>query len=209
MNGTPILKVLPYISVFAPLIPLWAGRANRQTLWWYMLTALACDMLLSFVFRPFSLNKDWVAVFYITAELLFISVYFAGKIPAPKRRRLLLGTAIAAIAFLVHALCDGIKFHTPDAGMIQAFYIILALAGFYLILKRQETTSVETSSFFWACVAFVINFSGNFLLFLFFSYLVKEKSQALAKLWVYIHCSLNIIYCVLMALSLHLQKRKF
>jgi uncharacterized membrane protein YuzA (DUF378 family) len=183
-------------------VPLLTGlRRKPALLWWYVLVGFAIDLTISYYLKPNKLDRSWIANLYFLAEFIFLSFYVKNKI-AGKHRQLFTGyVCLAALLFCVNTSQLPKVPNTSGAAVFHLAYLAYGIAGLYSLLQSQVVVRLDRSSFFWACVAFILYFSGNFLLFLFVQFYPEEK-QAIRFLWPYIHCSLNIVYRTLLTLSL-------
>jgi len=161
------------------------------------------DLTLSFVLKPLQLNRSWIANLYFLVEFVCISLYLRPR--ARGTANLYFDIFWLTTAGLYTALTIHVSIYqtnTLGASMLHLVFIAYGIWGLYSILKDLNKLFLDQSEFFWACVAFMLYFSGNFMLFLFIAYL--SKGQEL--LWIYIHCGLNVGYRVLLALSLSRKK---
>jgi hypothetical protein len=184
------------------LLPLLIGRQQRGVLWWYLLTGLLADICISFYLKPHNYNRLWLSNLHFLLEFVFLSVYISYKIRWLRNRAFLLFVFLLIGLFLLTTVRDSIFIlNSTGITMFHLAFIGYSIAGLYYLLKEQETLLISDSSFFWTCVAMLLYFSGNILLFVFLL-LNPEYKQPVAYLWGYIHCSLNILYHILLAVSL-------
>lgn len=161
------------------------------------------DLTISFYLKPQGYNRAWLGNIYFLAELLFLSFYFKKHLPEKVNKQFVFFIVIAATAFVVRTVDKSVfALNTADASALNLLYMLYGFAGFYLLLKQRKVKLLETSGYFWANVAFVIYYSGNFIIFLFVEHLSVADVKSLHSFWIIIHGSLNIVYRLFLTLSL-------
>ncbi|MEO7767136.1 MAG: hypothetical protein ABIS01_06910, partial [Ferruginibacter sp.] len=103
-------------------------------------------------------------------EFIFLSLYFYHNITINKKKNILV---ICISAFLIFCFVDSILygFQQKNSGfgplVVEClFFLIIILYYFYERMKFVIPTPIYKLSSFWISVAFLIYFSGTFLLFL-------------------------------------------
>ena len=86
---------------------------------------------------------------------------------------------IAIIPFLILCLVDYISAKEPSLAYVPLlteclFFIIVIIYFFFEKMKQEVNENLFSTFVFWFAVAFLINFSGNFLLFVYSETSVKD-----------------------------------
>ena len=103
-------------------------------------------------------------------EFIFLSIYFYHNITLPRKNTILL---ICISAFLLFCVVDYLYFGTKGINLAFGplaieclFFLLVILYYFYQRMKFVALIPIYKLSSFWISVAFLIYFSGTFLLFL-------------------------------------------
>ncbi len=82
-------------------------------------------------------------------------------------------------------------------------YILLALIGFYTLIKTQQLSFVEQSPFFWANTAIFMFAAGAIFMFLATANITTEADhKALVQLWATLFQTINILKNLLLGIAL-------
>lgn len=198
----PLLLIL---SILSPLVAIIAGFGTRKQtlLWYYPLTGFVFDVTISFLKRGLHMSHKWPANIFILAEFILISCIYRKHLFRSRKAFILFVTGFS-LAFTAHTLSYSLlEFNKTGSSIFTFIYIIYGIYGLYTILKKQDVIYLEKSWFFWLNVALIIYASGNFLLFLFRDYMVRENRELYLLLWKNVFLTLNIIKNLLLAVSLY------
>lgn len=80
------------------------------------------------------------------------------------------------------------------------FFIVVGLLSFVFLVKYRINELITDIPFFWVNSGILVYFSGNILLFLFYKAI---EPKDFFMLYVYLHSSLNIIYNILLCVSIY------
>jgi hypothetical protein len=83
-------------------------------------------------------------------------------------------------------------------------FIVVALAYFYVLLQQMPTEKISRLPMFWVNAAFLIYYSGNFVIHLAVDYLIKQNNN-LVYPWT-VHNFLGLIFYSLMWIGLWLNR---
>jgi hypothetical protein len=176
----------------------------RSILWAYMLVSVVMDAAMTFVLPPVYTYKMVPVHLFILFELVFITLYFRQHFKGIGKTFLLAFMAIAAVGYVAHSFNNSILLiNGVGLTVLYGIYFILGLIGLYLMLKEQVVMQLETSEFFWVNGAIILYAAGHFILFLFHDYLLRtQQRDVLGYFWLTLHCSLNVIYRLLLAVAI-------
>lgn len=137
------------------------------------------------------------------AEFVLISLFFRQHLPKNTTSFFNVFIPLVSLLYTGHTLYKSVYIlNGTDFGVLYIFYISYSFLGLYYMLKEQRVKQLETSAFFWSCVAFIVYFAGNFMLFLFHDYLLEKEWNTLVFLWIYLHGSLVILFRLLLTIPL-------
>lgn len=173
-------------------------------LWAYMAVSVVMDAGMTFLLPPDYAYKMVPVHLFILFELGFLSFYFRQHFKGLLKKCATVFMALAAIGYLLHSVSNSILL-INGAGLtvLYGIYFILGIIGLYLMLKEQQVLQLETSEFFWVNCAIILYAAGHFILFLFHDYLLSTNQlKVLGYFWLTLHCSLNIIYRLLLAVAI-------
>lgn len=199
-------RIIGTISVFAPLVPILSGLTKRTLLWWYVLVAFGSDILLNYIIHDQCLRLTIVTIFLLV-EFVFISIFYYNRLQYGRFFFLvpLLFGGLYASYSIARGPCVFEGF--AAAILLCPAYLLYATRGLYILMNERKELYIGQSSFFWANVAIITYFSGNFFLFLFLDYMSAEKRLDLVSaLWVF-HDTLNIFMQIFLAISFYMAAR--
>jgi hypothetical protein len=194
-----------FLSICSPLLPLIAGWHKRFTcLWYYCLCALTVDVSIFLLKHIAHVNHYWPANIFLLAEFMFLTYYY--------RRRVLNNTVLFKVialsgigGFILHTTlmpARWLAFNYIASSVLNFYYIVLSISGFYCLLKEKKMIFPEQSTFFWANVAVLIYASGNFFIFLLRNSVQASDPGMMMMLWTTVFLSLNILKNILLAIGL-------
>lgn len=176
----------------------------RTILWAYMAVSVVMDAGMTFLLPPAFAYKMVPVHLFILFELGFLTLYFRQHFKPVWKTLLVVFMALAACGYITHSIANSILLiNGVGLTVLYGIYFILGLLGLYLMLKEQRVMQLETSEFFWVNGAIILYAAGHFILFLFHDYLLHtEQFAVLGYFWLTLHCSLNIIYRLLLAIAI-------
>lgn len=181
-------------------------KKRKSLLWLYVAAGLLADLSLTYILKPNGYSGGWFANLYVAIEIVVITYYVSQKLTPRNKNIVYTLLCILLVGYTLHTLNKGIDvFNGTGMCIVFAFGICLCMFGLFSMLNQpanMRIVQLETSAFFWACVASIIYYTGNFLLFLFINYLEQADRPTLYMLWVLIHNNLNILHRGLLAVSL-------
>ena len=172
------------------------------------MAGLIFDILIFLVLKKIPINIFIIANSYLVIEFLFISFFYKKKLFQGKNWFNVL-IAVLITSFVIHTYVGGLTKLNGYGAALFFFptYFIYGIAGLYQILKEQKEYFLGRSSFFWANVAFLTFFPGNFFVFLFQGYLLSNnKAHVLAAFWIF-HDLFNALMNILLGFSLYFIAR--
>ncbi len=201
-------NILLYASVLSAIIPIIVGiRKRNSLLWTYVAIAFLADVLQLILKRGLHLPHHPVANVFILTEFLLISYIYKDEIF--KNVKIFYGLVVLlSSVFVIGVFAQEetiFKMNTTGASFFYFTYIIYAIAGFFMILKKQQVLFIERSSFFWMNVALLLYASGNVLTLLFHNNL---DEKFFLFLWHIFFRVLNISKNVILAVALSRKTSK-
>ncbi len=208
-----MLKIIVYASNLSHLLPIFCGRKNKALLWWYAITGFLFDIT-SFISRCFDVAIPGQANLFLVLEFIFIAGYYRKEAFRGNKWYPFYIFGIILV-FIYHTLwirpyssaivADRYRMNLEGGALLYLHYIIFAIIGLYLIIKKPENDLIGKSYFFWSNIAFLIYSSGVFFIFLSEEIILTYDKSTMVLLWGYIFCSFNIVKNVLLAKSLTLD----
>ncbi len=203
LKFTTINDLIRYTSIFAPMISIiWGTKKQYSLLWFYAITGLLFDVLIS-IFLIHDPIKKPIANIFILVEFVFISAFYINQL---KNNKKLLRT-IAGIVILFELITIGLdvennllKFNSITAALYCLIYVLYAILGFYQIISEHRTVFLERSSFFWVNVSWIIYASGVLFLLLYDKYFNDHNKLVIVKLWP-IQCIFNVLKYVFLTFA--------
>jgi hypothetical protein len=182
-------------------------KKRNSLLWFYAITGLLFDILISLIVNNHLYKTIFADLFYL-AEFLFISQYYRQNSGGTINKYFKYIVVSIPLLFIGYNLIKtdfqhlSLGFSLSAAVFFYLVYIVYSIYGFYTIVKEQKIIFIEKSSFFWANVAFLIYGSGMFILILFYDFLEVTDLALLNHLWQPITCSINILEYLVLTLAL-------
>ncbi len=200
------------ISTLSPLFPLTAGiiRQRRTIIWWYCLFSLAVDLVTYYLKWSLHINNSLPGNIFALVEFSCILFFYKNKVFLHRITLFYLLLVCGCLFFLsTTTIGHGwMKLNRMAITVFLLFYIILALTGFYTLLREQNTRSADRSYFFWANTAVFLFASGAFFLFLYTANIKSAADQkALSQLWFTLFQVINILKNILLGIAL-IQKQE-
>lgn len=113
------------------------------------------------------------------------------------------------IPFFILCIIDYISTNAPSIAYIPLlteclFFIVIILYFFFEKIKQSPNEPLFTTFIFWCAVAFLINFSGNFLLFVYSQ--TSNKEHDFKTNYTIIYCTVTIIKNILLCLAVTMKE---
>ena len=117
--------------------------------------------------------------------------------------------AVAIILFFILCLYDYISSKVPSLAFIpllteSLFFILLNIYFFFEKIKQEANESLFNTFMFWFAVAFLINFSGNFLLFVYSE--TSKKDPDFNTNYTIIYSTVTILKNLLLCLAITMKE---
>jgi hypothetical protein len=210
MTQKEFILDLSFFSVFTPIIPVVFGTLkirtfdlNSKVLFFYLFVAFTVEMIGIY----FSLNNEYnLFIFYIFSflEFSFFCFIFMNLLNYPKKYILF---SVFTAAFGVLAIIDfyingARKMNEISRNTECILLMFFSILYFYKLIKKPIEQSLISTFSFWFCSSVLIYFAGSFFIFLFTNYLLIRKSPE-TLLGIYaIHSVFNIIFNLLLAVTI-------
>lgn len=202
--------IFKYVITFSPLLPLLFGyKKLKNPLWWVAFFGFLSDLITTFILLPIYLENNqndyrhYIGNSLFIILFLIISYYYFKKIkPANTSLIIFASLGVFQTLFFTYNSIVIDKFNAPLGSIFFIFYFVYAIAGFYKILKEQAIENLSLSEFFWANIAIITYGAGFFAIFLFSNHLKEIDKELLKIYWQYIVWSVNIIFNILLAITL-------
>jgi multisubunit Na+/H+ antiporter MnhB subunit len=121
----------------------------------------------------------------------------------------------SVICFSILCISDYIFSQTPSIAFIPlltecSFFIVLIIYFFFEKIKQDANEPLFNTFIFWFAVAFLINFSGNFLLFVYSETSIKDIDYKTNYTIIYSTVTIlkNILLCIAVTMKESLENRK-
>ena len=203
--------MLNQFSTWAPLLPLAAGALRRRNniIWWYCLLSLATD-LLTYHLREQHIKVSLPGNVFAMVEFLCILYFYKNKVFL-LRNTLFYSLLTGGLIFFLVTTTQGagwLKLNRIGISIFLFIYIALTLAGFYTLVKEQQISFIEQSSFFWINTAILLFAAGAFFMFLATANIRTSADRAaLTQLWGTLFQVINILKNILLGIAL-IQKQE-
>ena len=218
LNITEVLKLLYYITLFIPLLPilfflLFKIKSKERTVWvifiyilYYFVHELVSFYLqtrdTNFIFNLFAL--------YTIAEFTFISYYYYLVFEGKKAiKRIIIFVVLAFLTFAISNLVFSKNMESWDSFAIGIESLIIILFSAYFLftkIKTGQSLKIYTTFHFWVAVTFILYFSGTF----FFNIMAESmrKNPDYQTLYRFINIGFLILKNVLLAVAMTMQVSK-
>lgn len=177
---------------------------TRDKRFFFIYALLTTVLILTLVnFRYLNPNKEiyfFVARVHTIFEFSLLAYIFSLII---KNNILKKVSLFASVPFFILCLSDYISTSTPSIAYVPLlieclFFIILILCFFFEKIKQEANEPLFNTFIFWFAVAFLINFSGNFLLFVYSETSDKEPDFKINYAIIYSTVTVikNVLLCI-------------
>ncbi len=197
------------LSILSPLFPLFTGWKNKRSyMWIYALLGIGTDLAVYLSKHYFHTSYYWMGNLFLLSEFLLISFYFRSKIFKSSLVFLgvNMGICIFYILYMLLSTSYADRFNYTASSLFNLYYILLTIAGFYVLIKEAKLLPAERSSFFWVNTALLVYSAGNFFIFLLRNKINHTNPEIMLILWSAIFLSLNIAKNLLLGIAFLQQK---
>lgn len=194
------------LSTLAPLFPLIVGFRKRWStvIWWYCVFSLATDLITYYLRWERNITSSLPGNIFALAEFSCTLFFYKNKVF--RKDTLFYITLLCGCLFFLSTTTFGLgwlKLNRIGISVFLVTYILLALIGFYTLIKEQQVTFVAQSSFFWANTAIFLFAAGAIFMFLATANIKnKVDRQALTQLWGTLFQTINILKNLLLGIAL-------
>lgn len=196
--------LLLILSIVSPVFPILAGykQYRGSLLWVYCLVALFFDLLIFTLRRIIHIGFLWPGNIFILLELFFLSYYLHQKI-FRSFKTAHIPFILLSIFFVTSTLKKSVLVLNSSAtSVFYLYYLALALAGFFSMIRNPKSSFIEKSSFFWANSSIFLYASGAFFILLFREAMSRSDNNTFTLLWGTLFLSLNILKNILLGIAL-------
>jgi hypothetical protein len=146
---------------------------------------------------------------YNIVEYFFLSYFFSLFLTNKFFRSLLL---YSSIPFLIYCIFDYFISGKPQLPFfplaIEYVTLLFFLIYFFFeIMKSPKPEPIYQKAVFWIAVAFIVNFSGNFFLFLYSKNSFND--EVFKKQYTYIYTTVTLIKNILLCISAFINENKY
>jgi hypothetical protein len=144
---------------------------------------------------------------YNILEYFLLAYFFSLHITNKFVRKFLL---ISTFPFFIFCIYDFVSAKEPTLAFypLTFEYLVLLLFIVYFFFEVMQETVVEPiyqKAIFWISVAFIINFSGNFFLFLYSKN--SYNDEAFKRQFTIIYCSVTILKNILLCIAVSIKEK--
>jgi hypothetical protein len=201
-----ITEGIRFASAASGLIALYTGRSVRNILWYYVLLSFSADIA-GYISDFYFDHKQGYGNFFILFEFLLIGVFLSQDV-VPLAIKKITSVFVVCIGygfFVATAYTKWTEINFVGAAVLYGVIIPVILSGFYAIVNDAELVRLDKSPEFIFCSAFLVYFSGSFLIMLYAGPLKGSNQVLLDNLWA-LHNLLNLIKNLSAAYCLFLYK---
>lgn len=150
-----------------------------RVLFFYLIASLLTDVICFFLARQ-GLSNYIIRNLFTLVEFGCLSFIYINKFDSPRIKALIISFSVlfffaATILYLINK-----KFNQQEdvlSAIVAFFFMLISYIYAYLLFRDYKLNQLQDDVFFWVNNAILIYFSSNFVLFLFFGYVVKFKLQ--------------------------------
>jgi hypothetical protein len=205
-----ILETAKYITLFSETIPfiftlLFFKRVKSRDKRLFFIYSLLTTVLvlLSLYFRVIKDNRpDYLLVgrLHLLVEFSLLSYIFSLFINNGFVKKI---AAFALIPFIIFCIVDYVQTNEPSIAytplLIECVFFVSLIVYFFFEKMQQDGNEPLFNTFvFWFAVAFLLNYSGNFLLFLYSETSKKDPDFKINYAIIYSTVTIikNILLCI-------------
>ncbi len=217
MNDTGLLfKIITYTSAISSFIPFAIASINFRKLeryfncLFFLLFINVVMELINFIISKFGGSNQYIYYYFTAVEFTLISLFYSLFFKSyfhPLLINLLIPLFILTvyIDYKVYGINSTYNF---SASIEAIVFIIYSMSFFYYVLKNLVFDNLLTTPVFWVNTGILFYFSGNFILFMFSNYLIKNQPEKCAVLWMVIHTFFNLLYNILLSIGFWKTRNK-
>jgi hypothetical protein len=152
--------------------------------------------------------KDLTRI-YNAVEFTLLAYFFSLNIKNSIVKKILLYSPIPFIIFCVFDYLKAKESSLPFIPLAIEYLTLLVFIIYYFFEVMQESVvePIYNKAIFWISVAFIINFSGNFLLFV-YSQISDPNDEAFQKQYTIIYTTVTIVKNILLCIGMTLKENK-
>ncbi|MEI9919238.1 MAG: hypothetical protein WDO14_10620 [Bacteroidota bacterium] len=175
------------------------GKIAYLELGLILLVALLTEIAMLIIVDVLHQNPNFAANIYTTLTLP-IGVLLYRHRSNWKNKNLIAGLII--VSFLIFALgnlfINGLyHFNSYSETLSAVYFIVLAIAYFYLLIQELPTESITKLPMFWINAAVLIYNSGNFFIYLSGEYLITVLKDDMVDPWMFHNFFGLVFYSIL------------
>lgn len=173
-----------------------------------MITVLIATVILTRYINDSLEQYYLVTRIYNILEYSLLSYLFYLNIKNKIIRNILVVSPLPFILFCIYDFLISTKPNLPFLPLIFEYLILLLFIVYFFFEVIQETVvePIYHKTIFWISVAFIINFSGNFFLFLYSK--TSYNDEAFRRQFLIIYSSVTIIKNILLCIAVALKETK-
>lgn len=146
-----------------------------------------------------------VARIHTTIEFTLLSYLFSLIVINKTMKKVII---FSIIPFLILCLSDYLYSKTPSIAYVPLlteclFFILLIIYFFFEKIKTEVNESLFQTFIFWIAVALLINYSGNFLLFVYSE--TSNKDLDFKTNYTLIYCTVTIVKNILLCIAVSIK----
>ncbi len=212
------LQNLKYITYLTEIIPFFfylilAKSVNTKDkgIFFYYLFSVFILIILGFSFRYIFKSTEIYFILiriYNLVEYCFLAYYFSLFVHNKAVKNFLLLSPLLFGSFCIYNFITATKAEIPFLPVTIEYLTLLAFIIFFLFEEMQRTNNepIYQKAVFWISVAFILNFSGNFFLFLYsknnFNDLVFQKNYTI------IYSTVTVVKNIILCVSAHIYSKQ-
>lgn len=182
--------------------------------WLIPFLILTCLTEIAGLYYKYVLHQENGMIYnlYMLLEFPFWTAYYRYLAKSGKQRKVITISGLLALAFAVINLLGiqgPVRFnsYTQIAGAL--LIICLSAHYFYSLLREAEETTLFKNAFFWISSGVLFYYTGTFLYFALYAYLVEMHSKENNELFGLINLNLLILFysCIALGLILHRKQQ--
>jgi hypothetical protein len=211
-----IQKILFHITLFSEALPFIAlllffkripNKGKREFFIYSLITAVS--VLCLFLFNIVYPNKN---IYYLIVrihraiEFSLLTYIYALFLRNAIIKKIFI---LAIIPFIIFCLVDYISSKGPQLPYVQfliecLFFIIVIIYFFFEKMKQEANEPLFQTFIFWFAVAFIINFAGNFLLYVYSE--TSNKDADFKTNYTIIYSTVTIIKNILLCIAVTIKE---
>ncbi len=206
-----VSQIIDASEVWAPVIPLIIYFIKKPSGNWvkpiflYLLTVVILNSVNEFIFYPMARKKIIASnhIFYNVGSLVrlaYFTWFFNYLHPFFKKlNRIIPACYVLVLILTMQQSLD--SFNSMIMTFETAFLLIYCISWFNIKIRDENTYSLFSEAPSFAVVGITIYAAVNFILFLFFKFLIETENDFAYYIWD-VHNGAFIIMCILFAKSL-------